>query len=70
MPDYDHYIRENSLRYDFKILDMAPLYMRGDAHVGFAKAFRGDPDCLHYCIPGPVDLFPVLLQQMLYMGEI
>ena len=70
VPDYDHYIRENSLRFEFKILDMAPLYMRGDAHVGFAKSFRGDPDCLHYCIPGPVDLFPVLLQQMLYMGEI
>ena len=65
LPDYDNYIRSNSseARYGFKILDMSPLYYRADAHAG-------NGDCLHFCMPGPVDLFSILLLQMLYNGEL
>ena len=62
-PLFDKYIRNNAQRYGFKLLDMSPLYYRPDAHVG---GF----DCLHFCMPGPVDLFSILLLQMLYNGEI
>jgi hypothetical protein len=65
LPDYDKYIRSNLsvARYGFKILDMSPLYYRADAHTGGG-------DCLHFCMPGPVDLFAILLFQMLYNGEL
>ena len=39
-------------------LDMSPLLYRPDAHPR--------DDCLHYCAPGPLDLFPRLLLQRLY----
>ena len=39
-------------------LDMSPLLYRPDAHP--------KDDCLHYCAPGPLDLFPRLLLQRLY----
>jgi hypothetical protein len=49
-----------------KIVDMSPLYLRPDGHV-----FRGNfVDCLHYCLPGPVNLFNVLMQNMLSTKEI
>ena len=50
--------------YNFSILDMSPLYLRPDAHP------YSTGDCLHYCTPGPLDLFPRLLLHKLYTGEI
>ena len=38
------------------VIDMSPLYLRPDAHPA---------ECLHYCTPGPRDLFATLLMQML-----
>lgn len=52
-----HYVRSEL---GMKVIDMSPLYYRQDAH----------SDCLHYCMPGPVDLFSVLLLNMLYTKEI
>ena len=49
----------------FKLLSMEPLYLRPDAHV-----FGTKKDCMHYCQPGPLDLFSVLLQQMMANGEV
>ena len=46
-----------------KIVDMSPLYSRPDAH-------PISDDCLHYCLPGPVDMFATLFLQMLYNKEI
>jgi hypothetical protein len=65
LPEYDNYIRSSlsEARYGFKILDMSPLYFRADAHTGGG-------DCLHFCMPGPVDLFAILLLQMLNNGEL
>ena len=52
-------------KYGFKILHMSPLYLRPDAHIEGHKE-----DCLHYCMPGPLDLFSIILQQMLFNNEI
>ena len=59
------YARNVSNDSGFKLLSMEPLYLRPDAHVYGAKK-----DCMHYCQPGPLDLFSVLLQQMMANGEI
>lgn len=66
-PVYDRmaraFSRENNLFY----LDMSPLYWRSDGHVGVDDV--GSLDCLHYCLPGPLNLFPRLLLQMLLNNE-
>ena len=40
------------------ILDNRMLYSRSDAHIG-------DQDCMHFCLPGPLDVMPQLLQMLL-----
>jgi hypothetical protein len=42
-----------------RLLDVSPLYLRPDAHPHFIN------DCLHFCMPGPLDLIAVLLLNML-----
>jgi hypothetical protein len=49
----------------WKVVDVSPLYRRSDAHPGSEYG-----DCLHFCIPGPLNLFNQLLQTMLESGEI
>ena len=44
------------------LLDMGALYYRPDAHPG--------EDCLHFCLPGPIDIVGRILLQMLENGEI
>ena len=44
------------------LLDMSALYYRPDAHPG--------RDCLHSCLPGPIDIVGRILLQMLENGEI
>ena len=61
--DFDELSRNVSLEYGFEVLDMSPLYLRPDSH-------PGGTDCLHFCIPGPLNLFSILLLQMLYNKEI
>jgi hypothetical protein len=61
--EFDSYVRNRSKNFGFGVVDMSPLYLRPDAH-------PGNEDCLHYCMPGPLDLFSVLLLQMLYNKEI
>eukprot|EP00040_Diaphanoeca_grandis_P002651 m.278678 g.278678 ORF g.278678 m.278678 type:complete len:426 (-) comp137854_c0_seq1:109-1386(-) len=43
-------------------LDMRMLYNRTDAHVGDMAERR---DCMHYCIPGALDIVPSCIQQVL-----
>ena len=43
-------------------LDLAPLYLRPDAHVGSAPGSPFPKDCLHLCLPGP--LYPLIGQLM------
>lgn len=42
---------------DVPVIDMEMLYYRTDAHPG---SLGSSNDCLHFCMPGPLDLFPVL----------
>lgn len=42
----------------FNIIDMEMLYFSADAHI---RSVGGSGDCLHLRIPGPLDLFPVLV---------
>jgi hypothetical protein len=43
-------------------MDMTPLKYRQDAHT--------TRDCLHYCTPGPLDLFSILVYNKLLRGEL
>ena len=43
----------------FRVLDLEPLHYRQDAHVA-------EDDCLHLCIPGPLNaIVPPLLTRVL-----
>jgi len=44
-------------------LDMSPVFWRSDAH-------PAANDCLHFMLPGPMNLFSILVLQMLYNNEI
>lgn len=61
-PFFDGYSVDKALSLGLNVIDMAPLYDRIDAHPSH--------DCLHYCLPGPLDLFAVLLLNMLSNGEL
>ena len=55
------------------VIDMSPLDKRPDAHPANATLLLHkavDHDCLHYCTPGPVDVFSTLLLNMLFQGEL
>mmetsp|Transcript_20086 Transcript_20086/g.19382 ORF Transcript_20086/g.19382 Transcript_20086/m.19382 type:complete len:351 (+) Transcript_20086:255-1307(+) len=49
----------------YSVLDMYPLYLRADAHILGSRS-----DCMHYCLPGPLNIFSVILLQMLFNKEI
>lgn len=50
------------------VLDLSPLYLRPDAHPGSQGAGGApNPDCLHLCTPGPLDLIGPLMQRA--MGQ-
>ena len=44
------------------------LRLRPDAHK--ANRIAGKEDCLHWCFPGPLDVFPIILFNKLSNGEI
>ena len=63
-----------------RVLDMAPLRLRPDAHPGrlgltdlffmkYGKSKAGHPDCLHYCLPGPIDIFRDIFLTALLAGS-
>ena len=64
-PLYDEYarlrIRENGIEF----MDMYPLKLRPDAHVGSYGGGDIHSDCNHYCLPGPVSVFAILLMHFL-----
>lgn len=59
-PMMDSLAKIEATRLGMKVIDMSPLYYRQDAH----------SDCLHFCLPGPLDLFSVLMMNMLYNKEL
>jgi hypothetical protein len=63
-PEYDYSasaVFANDLQQP--VLHLEPLYYRADAH-------SGNGDCLHYCLPGPLDVAAILLHHMLVIGEL
>jgi hypothetical protein len=49
-------------RTELGVIDMSPVYLRPDGHAGL--------DCLHFCTPGPLDLFSIFLLSSLRSGEL
>lgn len=62
-PHWDDLARNFTQELDFRYIDLSPLYTRNDAH-------PGSGDCLHFCMPGPIDLISQLFLQRLYWQEI
>lgn len=50
-------------------LDMRMLYSRSDAHVSSQLDSWAQIDCLHTCIPGPLDVMARLFDQLLVMWD-
>lgn len=50
-------------QFNVNIMRMDPLFYRPDSH-------PAEFDCLHYCTPGPLNLFSRLLLHFLVIGEI
>ena len=72
-PAFDEKNKNYSKALDIKVLDMSPLYYRADGHPSLKQLLYQKKvfyDCLHYCVPGPLYLFPVLLYNMLLNREI
>ena len=59
-PAFDNFNRQRALQHNMTLIEMTPLYLRPDMH----------SDCLHACLPGPVNLFAILVLNMLYTGEL
>lgn len=57
-PNFDQMAKNYSYHiFNFPVIDMEPLFLRPDAHPA---------ECLHYCVPGPLDIFSNLVLQTLY----
>lgn len=56
-----HYLHHT---FAMPILDLRMLYNRPDAHTEPGR------DCLHMCIPGPLDVIPDLFQQLLINEQV
>ena len=52
--------------HDIDIIRMHPLYSRPDGHI-ITKGLG--IDCLHYCAPGPLNIFSRLFYHYLFMGD-
>jgi hypothetical protein len=59
----DEKVKEIAPSLGVGIIDMGPLHMRMDGH-------KPSGDCLHYCQPGPLDLFSRILMHKLVTGEL
>lgn len=61
--DRDMFALQYLHEFSMPILDLRMLYNRPDAHIEPGK------DCLHMCIPGPLDVVTDLFQQLLINEE-
>jgi hypothetical protein len=69
---YDEIARNLTVTYPFfDYIDMYPLSLRPDGHPGY-NAYnwaKVGGDCLHFCLPGPLDVFGTLMLHYLYNLE-
>ena len=80
LPSFDKAVKEilshsksqqlSQLLSPIRYIDMSPLYARVDAHPTSRtrSTISSGHDCLHYCLPGPVDFFAVQLMHLLAHG--
>lgn len=61
--NFDKYAISKAKEHRVTVIDLWPLFQRPDAHT-FND--NGNYDCLHYCLPGPLDIFSNILLQLLY----
>eukprot|EP01038_Epipyxis_sp_PR26KG_P008284 gene8284-11214_t len=53
-----------------RLLDVSPVYLRAEAHkANFTEGGENKTDCLHYKIPGPLDLTARIMYNMMITGE-
>jgi hypothetical protein len=57
--EWDMYALSVLPQHGIHVIDMRMLYYRSDAHRPFAN------DCLHFCVPGPLDVIAPLFSQLL-----
>jgi hypothetical protein len=72
-PTFDSMSKKYSADLGMNVIDVSPLYYRGDAHPSVKVLLhekKAHYDCLHYCQPGPLYLFAVLLYNALLNNEI
>jgi hypothetical protein len=62
---YDSLARNFSAALGMHVIDMSPLYLRQDSHVGYLAWDLKGGDCLHYCLPGALNIFSVMLMHLL-----
>jgi hypothetical protein len=62
---YDSLARNMSALLDIHVIDMSPLYLRQDGHVGYLAWDLKGGDCLHYCLPGALNIFSVMMVHLL-----
>lgn len=67
-PLFDELAKQKMRELGIAVLDMSPLYARADSHLASA-GMNINGDCLHYCLPGPIDIFATLLYQQLLNNE-
>jgi hypothetical protein len=65
---FDEISRNYSRDTGISLLDVSPLYQRPEAHAGLTP--EGFTDCLHYAMPGALDITASILLTMLYNNEI
>ena len=62
---YDEIAKIMSAQIGMKLIDMSPLYLRADGHPGYLAYDVHGGDCLHYCMPGPLNIFSVFMMHIL-----
>lgn len=60
----DVYAIQHFQKLRIPLLDLRMLYSRTDAHVS-SQGRRPGGDCLHFCVPGPLEVGNVLFQNLL-----
>jgi len=60
--DFDEMAINASSTFNYSIIDVSPLRLRPDGH----NSVYWHDDCLHYCIPGPLDIFSTVFLHTLW----
>ena len=65
MPNRDQLLLSRLQMLNIPYLDLRMLYSRSDAHVSSPYPSNAQNDCLHMCIPGPLEVIAPLFEELL-----